>query len=54
MEYIFETEHLRVRKYQIKDAESLYKNHTEEEIKHWLPSENYKSIKARLMALLGE
>ena len=44
MEYIFETEHLRVRKYKIEDAESLYKNHSEEEIKKWLPSETYKNI----------
>jgi hypothetical protein len=30
MNYIFETEHLRVRKFELEDAKSLYENHLEE------------------------
>ena len=27
MEYIFETKHLRIRKFEMEDAKSLYENH---------------------------
>ncbi len=33
MEYIFETEHLKIRKFVIDDARVLYQNHLEEEVK---------------------
>ncbi len=36
MEYIFETEHLRIRKFEIEDAKGLYENHLEEEVKSLL------------------
>ncbi len=44
MEYIFETEHLRVRKFKLEDAQQLYENHLEEEVKKWIPNESYASI----------
>ena len=33
MEYIFETEQLRIRKFEIEDGKCLYENHLEEEVK---------------------
>ena len=44
MEYIFETEHLKVRKFKIEDAQCLYENHLEEEVKKWIPNESYADI----------
>lgn len=44
MEYIFETEHLRVRKFEIKDAKCLYENHLEKEVKRWISNESYADI----------
>lgn len=44
MEYIFETEHLRIRKFVMEDAQSLYENHLEEEVKKWIPNESYADI----------
>lgn len=44
MEYIFETEHLRVRKFKMEDAGCLYKNHLEEEVKKWIPNESYADM----------
>ena len=41
MEYIFETEHLKIRKFEIEDAKCLYENHLEEEVKMWIPNESY-------------
>lgn len=41
MEHIFETEQLRIRKFVMEDAKSLYKNHSEEEVKRWIPNESY-------------
>ena len=41
MDYIFETEHLKVRKFRMEDAPCLYKNHLEEEVKKWIPNESY-------------
>lgn len=41
MEYIFETEHLRVRKFRTEDAQALYENHLEEDVKKWIPNESY-------------
>ncbi len=36
MIYLFESEPLRFRKFEIADAKRLYDNHLEEEIKHWM------------------
>lgn len=44
MQHIFETENLRIRKFEIKDAKGLYENHLEEEIKKWIPNESYADI----------
>ena len=44
MEHIFETEHLRIRKFVMEDAKSLYENHLEEEVKRWIPNESYADI----------
>ncbi len=44
MEYIFETEHLKIRKFDISDAQRLYENHLEEEVKKWIPNESYADI----------
>ena len=40
-EYIFETEHLRIRKFEPEDAQRLYENHLDEEMKKWFPNEIY-------------
>ena len=44
MDYMFETEHLRIRKFRIDDAQCLYKNHLEEEVKKWIPNESYADV----------
>lgn len=44
MEYLFETEHLRIRKFEMDDAGSLYENHLEEEVKKWIPNESYADV----------
>ncbi len=44
MDYIFETEHLKVRKFRMEDAPCLYKNHLEEEVKKWIPNESYADM----------
>ena len=45
MEYIFETEHLKVRKFCIADAPQLYRNHIEPEVREWIPNECYGDLK---------
>lgn len=44
MEYIFETEHLKIRKFELNDAPYLYKNHLDEDVKKWIPNESYADI----------
>lgn len=44
MKYIFKTQHLRVRRFENSDAEGLYKNHLEEEIKQWISNESYADL----------
>lgn len=44
MEYIFETEHLKIRKFALDDARSLYKNYLEEDVIKWIPNESYVNI----------
>ncbi len=44
MDYIFETEHLKIRKFEIEDVQSLYENHLEDEVKKWIPNESYADI----------
>nr|WP_304956360.1 hypothetical protein [uncultured Acetatifactor sp.] len=44
MEYLFETERLRIRKFESTDAQCLYENHSEEEVKKWFPNESYADV----------
>jgi len=44
MENIFETERLKIRKFEMEDAKRLYENHLEEEVKKWIPNESYVDI----------
>lgn len=44
MEYFFETEHLRTRKFEAEDAERLYEIHRDEEVKKWIPNECYADL----------
>ena len=45
MEYVFETSRLKVRKFNIGDAEELYRIHAEDAVKRWFPNESYADIK---------
>ena len=47
MDYLFETEHLRIRMFQSGDAEPLYKNHLEEEVKNGFPMKATQVLKKR-------
>ena len=42
MEYVFETDRLRARKFETEDAENLYRIHLDEEVKKWIPGESYE------------
>lgn len=44
MEYLFETVHLKVRKFSPEDAPILYENHREEEVQKWIPNESYADL----------
>lgn len=44
MKYLFETEHLILRCFEISDAQKLYENHLEAEMKQWIPNESYENI----------
>lgn len=44
MEYLFETEHLKFRRFEISDVHKLYENHLEAEMKQWIPNESYEDI----------
>ena len=58
MEYLFETEHLQVRKFALEDVQLLYENHREEEVQKWIPNECYANTeeaeKLRRVAEKGE
>ena len=41
MEKMLETEHLIVRKFKAEDAQQLYENHMDEEVRKWFPNECY-------------
>lgn len=51
MSYIFETEHLGIRKFKLEDAEHLYTNHLEEEVKKWIPNESYADMEETIGAI---
>lgn len=44
MKYMLDTKHLRVIKLRFEDAQRLYENHLEEEVKKWITNESYASI----------
>jgi len=44
MEYIFETHHLGVRKFDGEDTQRLYEIHLEAEVKQWIPNESYADL----------
>ena len=44
MKYIFETERLKIRKFENQDAARLYEIHLDEEVKKWIPNESYEDI----------
>lgn len=41
---IFETEHLRIRKFKIEDAKRLFENHLEADVRKWIPNESYNEV----------
>ena len=41
MDKAFETEHLIVRKFKAEDAQQLYENHLDDEVRKWFPNECY-------------
>ena len=41
MAVMFETEHLRIRKFTAQDAQKLYIIHSSESVKKWIPNESY-------------
>lgn len=44
MDTLFETEHLIVRKFKAGDAQALYVNHMDEEVRRWFPNECYADV----------
>lgn len=44
MNFKFESEHLRFRKFEKRDVEELFRNHSEKELKLWIPNECYENI----------
>ncbi len=44
MDYVFETDYLRIRKFELEDAHCLYENHLEADVKKWIPNESYVDI----------
>ena len=51
MAYIFETEHLRIRKFELDDARCLYENHLEDDVKRWIPNESYADMEETQSAI---
>lgn len=51
MKYLFETESLRVRKFEVEDAQCLYEIHLEDGVKKWIPNESYEDIEETLDAI---
>jgi len=41
---MFETEHLRIRKFKPEDAQCLYAHHLEEKVQMWIPNESYADM----------
>ncbi|MBR6752878.1 MAG: GNAT family N-acetyltransferase [Clostridia bacterium] len=43
-ECLFETERMKIRPFRMEDAETLFRNHQEEEMKRWIPNESYQDV----------
>ena len=51
MVYIFETQHLRIRRFEDEDVNCLFVNHLEDEVKEWIPNESYEDIEETQSAI---
>ncbi len=51
MDKLIETEHLAVRKFRNDDAQQLYENHMDEEVRKWFPNECYADPEEALDAI---
>ena len=51
MEYIFETRNLKIRRFEIQDAQKLYENHLEEEVKKYFPKKVFRTVIPRSVRL---
>ena len=48
---VFETEHLLVRRFRDEDAQKLYENHLDDEVRKWFPNECYADAEEALDAV---
>jgi len=48
---MFETERLRIRRFEPSDAKRLYENHLEEESRKWIPNESYADLEEAQRAI---
>lgn len=44
MKMMFETEHMRIRKFEPEDTQFLFENHLEAEVKQWITGESYVDL----------
>lgn len=44
MDYAFETKHLKIRKFTVEDARTLFRIHSEDGVKRWIPNESYADL----------
>ncbi len=51
MEKMFETERLIIRKFKDADAQALYENHLDSEVRKWFPNECYANVEEALEAI---
>ena len=51
MDKMFETEHMIVRKFREEDAQELYENHMDDEVRKWFPNECYADPEEALDAI---
>ncbi len=49
---MFETENLIIRKFRVEDAQQLYENHMDEEVRRWFPNECYADLDEAKDAIL--
>ena len=51
MDYVFETERLKIRKFTMDDARALFGNHLEDGVKKWIPNESYADMEEAQSAI---